>query len=339
MVKVLTLKLPWLEPGFVPDTLYEAPFVEFDATPRFNEVVEAEVSREPIDASLEAFALELLGAVEIQLDALTGPIHCLLSGGYDSRILATLLERLGKRPIYITDGDEEPQCSNTLDYLEIPKRRRYLHSLDRPDPYGLADATVRGYAPLYHQMRFMPGDEKATLVTGLGGGEWFSYPAAGWHTPRKHRTDHADLRAMWVDTWPQYWLLPDAWSTGYAAMLNPYCSPLYAKVANRCRSEWLVEVDRRNALDMVRKAMLDALDENLADLGWVPHQYDWRLDVAARDAIDDRFWRSWLAQKAPLKFDGLPSQMHGAEHACLMAGFAQWCDELIASGYEIRLSE
>ncbi len=38
----LTLKHPWLEPGFWPATLYESPFVELDATPTFDDVVRME---------------------------------------------------------------------------------------------------------------------------------------------------------------------------------------------------------------------------------------------------------------------------------------------------------
>jgi hypothetical protein len=67
----------------------------------------------------------------------------------------------------------------------------------------------------------------------------------------------------------------------------------------------------------------------------MPHDYDWRLDQDARDRIDRRYLGSWLGRRFHQPEWGMPSGMHEADHACLMAGFAQWCDRLIADGNEI----
>jgi hypothetical protein len=333
VVKTLTLRREWLEPGYVPDSLYEAPFEEMTNRPFFGDVADAEVDHSPYGFSIESFAADLVSVLDQQLDALYGPVHCLLSGGYDSRILAFLLEDFGIEPLYVTDGTEEPECGATLDLLGVPDERRHVYDLDQPDPYGLVDAECEGFAPLYSQMRFFPADPAAVLVTGLGGGEWFSYPAGGWHRGKKQRLPHTNLVNQWLDCWPQYTLLPDAWRRGYRDSLNPYCTPEYARVAARCRPEWLVEVNSAKGLDMVREAMLDSLDSRLAGLGWVPHDYDWHLNDADRDRIDDRYAGSWLARTFGL--GGRPSSMDRDDHACTLAGFATWCDRLIGRGYAI----
>ena len=330
----LTLDPAWLAPGFAPSTFSDSPFAELEAEHPYKDVVEAKLPARVTEQPLESFAADLVYAVELQLLELEGPIDCLLSGGYDSRIIAALLERHGRQPRYITDGDEEPSCTRTLDYLGVPASRRYVHDMTAFDPYGLVDATCEGWAPLYMQMRFMPADvEGRTLVAGLGGGEWFSYPAAGWHTAPP-RIPHTSLRNMWADTWPQYWLIPQAWGRGYLELVQPYTTVRYAQIATMCRSEWLVEVDPRRALDMVRKAMLDHLDTNLASLGWEPHRYNWRLSSQARDMIDARFRSSWLAQRFDLG-RLRPSLMHEDIHACRLGGFASWCDKLLSDGHEI----
>lgn len=308
----LTLNPAWLEPGFSPDGLYDSPFAGVSAQPRFDDVVTCKIKPGHAD-TLDGFA----------------------AVGGDRRARSGSARSRSTSP----DGEEEPECGDTLDLLEVPAERRYRHDMRQPDPYGLAGAECDGWAPLYFRMRFMPADAKATLVTGLGGGEWFDYPAAGWHAPRKHRVEHTDLRAMWIDTWPQYWLLPDAWADGYKAMVNPYASVAYARVANRCQPEWLVEVRGYPALDMVRKAMLDHLDGRLADLGWKPHVYDWRLGSQAADDIDSRYRRSWLGRMFHRAEWGKPSDMHHAPHACLTAGFASWCERLLASGHTIEVAE
>ena len=178
----LTFRREWVEPGYTPASLYEAPFEEMTTRPVFDLHVDG-----PIDTttlSLEEFADDLLGVVRAKIATLSGPVHLALSGGYDSRILAALLEQAGKEPLYITDGEEEPVCGAVLDALGVPVARRYLHDLDRADPYGITDGEIDGFAPLYSCMRFFPDGAGATLVTGLGGGEWFSYPAASWFGSR-----------------------------------------------------------------------------------------------------------------------------------------------------------
>lgn len=337
-VLTLTLKSEWLEPAFWPETLDEAPFVEFEAIPRFADVRRSKAPRASFDGTLDEFARQLLDAVRGQLAGLSSPVHCLLSGGYDSRALAWILEReMGVEPIFVTDGEEEPTTTRVLDYLGVPTSRRYVHDLDVDDPYGLVDATVTGWAPIYHQMSFSKPDPKATLVTGLGGGEWYSYPAAGWHRPRRHRTSHATFALAWIDTWPQYWLLPDAWARGYANAIHPYTTLDYARVANKAKSKW-VEIVGRGDLDAIRKAMLDSLDPKLATLGWEPHLYNWRLSNEQRDEIDDRFRESWLASETSVGDSLRPSLMHHDEYACLMGGFAQWCDALIEEGHDLQLA-
>ena len=327
----LTVNRDWLQPGFVADSLQDTPFVGVDQQPRFAAVAEAADDRPNSGRSLEAFAADLLTAVDRQLRPLERPVHCLLSGGYDSRILAFLLERAGKEPLYVTDGTEEPECADTLDYLGVPQSRRYTHDLGCPDPYGLVGSGCDGFAPLYSQMRFFPADADAVLVTGLGGGEWFSYPAGGWHKGKKHRLPHTNLVNQWLDCWPQYTLLPDAWGRGYRAGLHPYCTLGYASVAVCCRDEWLVETDPAKALDMVREAMLNTLDPGLAGLGWVPHVYDWHLTTEDAATIDERYAGSWLARTFSLA--GQPSRMDDDDHACTLAGFATWCDRLLDQGY------
>jgi hypothetical protein len=330
----LTLDPAWLLRDYEPETLTSSPFPELPATPPFPDVVEAELPERQTEQSLSGFASDLTWAVGEALIDIDGPIDCLLSGGYDSRMIATILELRGRQPRYITDGEEEPTCTHTLDYLGVPESRRYVHDLNQPDPYGLVDASCEGWAPLYFQMRFMPPDtEGRTLVCGLGGGEWFSYPAAGWHTA-KPRVPHSSLRNMWADTWPQYWLIPDSWARGYEELVCPYATVGYAKVANMCRQEWLVELDPKRALDMVRKAMLDHLDTRLARLGWEPHAYRWMLTADELEQIDARFRSSWLAQRFDLG-RLRPSLMHHDVYACRLGGFATWCDLLLADGHEI----
>jgi hypothetical protein len=328
MVK-LTLRREWLEPDYTPGSLYEAPFEEMEARPVFDLRLAGPV--EATHGNLEAFAHDLLNALRLQLFAVEGPVHLALSGGYDSRILAALMERAGMTPLYITDGEEEPVCSAVLDFLSVPVKRRYVHDLSRPDPYGVTNAQIDGFAPLYSAMRFFPDGAGATLVTGLGGGEWFSYPAADWFGSRKPRIPHDDLLACWLDTFPQYWPLPKAWASGYRAALNPYASDAYAAVAVRCRPEWLVLLDPATGLDAVRAAMLEAIDPALAPLGYMPHRYDWRLSGGQKDVIDMRYAASWVAQFHRDEW-GLPSEMDGAAHACTLAGFARWCEQLTEDG-------
>jgi hypothetical protein len=333
---ILTLREEWMDPAYTPASLYESPFRELDCTPTFGDVIEARHSPETAE-SLEAFAAGLVGNLERQLRRLEGPVHVLISGGYDSRILTFLLERMGLEPLCVTAGTEEPGCSQAMDIIGIPAERRYVHDMSGPDPYGLADATCRGFAQLYQQFRFMPGDPAATLVTGLGGGEWFSYPASGWLRGKERRLPGDDLVAMWLDCWPQYTLIPEAWARGYADALHPYCTVEYAAAAARCRSEWVRETPDNPALDLVRQAMLVHLDERLLEPGWAPHVYEWGLTEEQRDKIDERYLSSPIAGVFHQDEWGLPSAMDAADHACRLAGFATWCEELEMSGYEVRL--
>lgn len=334
---VLTVKTAWTEPGYTPASLYEAPFVDGFCEPRFNDVLAA-VGRGASLAkcSLEAFAAALVAELDRQIAEIDGQVHVLLSGGYDSRILTFLLERQGKQPLCITDGQEEPAFSHAVEVLGIPPERIYVHDLDEPDPYGLADATCDGFAPLYTQLRFMPADPDATLVSGLGGGEWFSYPASGWLRGKKRRLPGDDVVGMWMDCWPQYTLIPAAWARGYRAALHPYCTPGYASIAATCRPEWLRETAGNPALDLVREAMLMHLDERLIDPGWAPHLYEWRLEQEQRDRIDERYLASWVGRTYHRDEWGLPSEMDAADHACTLAGFASWCETLAANGAELR---
>lgn len=330
----LTLDPAWLRKDFAPAFFAHSPFPDMPATHPYIDVVEAEIVDRETEQPLSSYAADLVYAVEQELLAIDGPIDVLLSGGYDSRIIATILERRGRRPRYITDGDEEPSCTRTMDYLGIDESRRYVHDMSGSDPYGLVDAVCEGWAPLYFRMRFMPDDvEERTLVAGLGGGEWFSYPAAGWHSAPP-RVPHTSLRNMWADTWPQYWLIPDAWGLGYRELVMPYCTVRYATIANMCKREWLVEVNPKRALDKVRKAMLDHLDPKLAGLGWEPHRYNWRLSSQAKEMIDARFRSSWLAQRFDLG-RLRPSLMDEDVYACRIGGFATWCDKLLSEGHEI----
>lgn len=332
----LTLNREWLRPGFRPASLFDSPFCELPCEPRFRDVLDHDLDDTETADTLLEFASLLAGELDRQISMIRRPVHCLLSGGYDSRALAFLLERHRLQPMYITDGTQDPACAHTLNLLEVPIGRRYVHDLTQPDPYGLSSASTAGWAPVYQHLRFSPSDtSEATLVTGLGGGEWFSYPAAGWHRGKRQRVPHTSLRNMWLDCWPQYTVLPDAWAKGYWQAAHPYCTVEYAAVATRARREWLHENTGLPALDAVRKALLDTLDSRLAGLGWEPHRYDWRLGQEERDRIDGRAAASWLWQTHADGW-GRPSDMDRDEHACTMAGFAGWCDELIADGMVIR---
>ena len=329
----LTLREEWMEADYAPASLFESPFLEMEHTPRFAEVLKAR-NGAPFQASRHEFAGALLDALIVQIRALDGPVHLLLSGGYDSRILACLLELADKEPLYITDGMEEPSCSQVMDLLEVPEERRYRHPMGEADPYGLVDATCDGFAPLYQMHRFMPGDPEATLVTGLGGGEWFSYPASGWLNGKPRRLPGDDVVAMWMDCWPQYTLIPDAWAQGYKKAVHPYCSLVYAKVAARCRPEWIKETPGNPPLDLVRSAMLDQLRDDLERPPWMPHVYNWNLSEDQEDKINARFWDSWVSDYWTQDL-GYPHQMDNAPHACTLAGFATWVEKLSSEGYEI----
>ena len=322
-----------MEPGYEPADLFEGVFEELPASPPFPEVIEARFA-EPYPGSLEQFARHLLSTVHVSLAHIEGPIHVLLSGGYDSRMIACILERLDKKPLYITDGMEEPSCGQILDLLGVPWERIYRHPMDGPDPYGLAEATCDGFAPLYQQLRFMPGDPEATLVTGLGGGEWFSYPASGWLNGKHRRLPGDDVVGMWLDCWPQYTLIHKAWARGYREASHPYCTVDYAKVAARCRPEWLQETPGNPPLDLVRGAMLAQLEERLLGPPWMPHVYPWNLSEEQKERIDDRFFESWVSDYYKDEY-GLPSQMDDAPFACTLAGFATWVDKLTTEGFVI----
>jgi hypothetical protein len=327
-----------MKPGFTPATLYESPFKGVDCAPRWQATYEqAEAhGKEPWPGSIEDFARGLLRALRVIIKTVEryGPLDLLIGGGYDSRILLALCHEAAIPVRCITDGEEEPYCSETLDYFDVPASMRYVHDLDRPDPYGLTDAVCEGWAPLYTQLRFTPPDtEGRTLLTGLGGGEWFSYPASGWHRGKPQRISHDTVVGMWMDCWPQYTLVPDAWARGYGHAFHPYCTPIYARVAARAHREWLVETDPP-MLDAVRRAMLEQLDPYLCQIGWAPHRYDWRLTAEQKQLIDMRFHDSPLAEFWKPAY-GEPSEMHDADHACLLAGFATWCDLLKAQGYTV----
>lgn len=332
---ILTLRGEWLWPGFVPGDLYDSPFIELPCVPRFAHVM---MLREPRTwrGTLDDFAGELIDTVAMTLSMIRGPIDVMVGGGYDSRILLVLLERLGLEARCVTDGEEEPECSQLLDYLAIPQERRYRHDLTRTDPYGLVGQSVPGYAPLYHMLDFAPPDRSGrTLVTGLGGGEWFSYPASGWHLGKQHRTDHRTLAAAWLDCWPQYTVLPDAWARGYAAAVHPFTTMPYARVADRCHPDWVRETPGRPELDWVRAAMLDYLDPKLKTIGWAPHRYDWRLTPSQCELIDTRYLDSQLAKDFHRPDWGLPSAMDRADHACKVAGLASWIELLEAEGHRV----
>lgn len=332
----LTVRTAWTELGYTPASLFESPFLEMDCTPRFNAVLEQTPRNgKQATCSLEAFAADLVNVLDRQIKQIDTPVHVLLSGGYDSRILAFLLERAGKDPLCVTDGTEEPHFTDAQEALGIPDSRVYRHDMGRPDPYGLAEASCDGFAPLYQQFRFMPADPAVTLVTGLGGGEWFSYPASGWLRGKTRRLPGDDVVAMWMDCWPQYTLIPAAWARGYNAAVHPYCTPEYAAVAARCRPEWLRETSDNPALDLVREATLVHLDERLLEPGWAPHVYDWNLASEQRDRIDARYLDSWVGRTFHHDEYGLPSAMDEANHACTLAGFATWCEQLTADGHEL----
>ncbi len=325
------LKKEWLEPNFIPDTLYQAPFDGMIAKPRFENVLTSVTDDTPSNSTLEQFAEKLVWVVTTQLKVIQGPIHCLLSGGYDSRILATIFEHVLQRDdvLYVTDGEETPQSTDTLDFLGVPPERRYKHDMKQADPYGLTTAVCDGFAPLYSQFSFTPKDkEGVTLVSGLGGGEWFSYPASGWHNGKKHRIPHNNLVSMWMDCWPQYSLLPDAWGRGYKSHVMPYCTAVYGKVANHARPEWVKESDFSPELDLVRMAMLDHLNPHLKKLGWVPHVYDWHLTDKERDQINMTYLTSPLGFTYHKNSWGMPGDMDAADFACTMAGLATWIDLL-----------
>lgn len=333
----MILNREWLEPDFQPASLDDSPFGKaLPAKPVFGQV--GDVSEHELwDGSLESFAAALVAVIEDGLRTLKSPLHLAVSGGYDSRLLLALCERWELAPLCCGDGMQEPVASQTMDYLGVPKSRRYVHDLDQSDPYGIADVQLDGWAPLYFGMSFFSPDPKATLVTGLGGGEWFSYPAAGWHNGHKARTPRATLVDWWLDTWPQYWLIPHSWAAGYARAFHPYCTPEYAAVATRCRPEWLVETKPELELDAVREAMLCVLDPELTTLGYAPHRYDWRLSSEEKADIDTRFHASWLANTFPAECNGkFPSAMDKDVHACTLGGFATWCDQLIAEGHPLQ---
>jgi hypothetical protein len=330
----LTLREEWMEPDYTPGSLYESPFREMQCKPVFEDVFKAR-NGTLYPGSLEDFASALLFEVDCALASISGPIHLLLSGGYDSRLLAALLERANREPLYVTDGMEEPSCGQIMDLLEVPESRRYLHPTDGYDPYGLADAVCDGFAPLYQLHRFMPGNLQAVLVSGLGGGEWFSYPASGWLNGKPRRLPGDDVVGMWLDCWPQYTLIPAAWAQGYKSAVHPYCTFAYAKVASRCRPEWLTETPGNPPLDLVRAAMLAQVDERLLGPPWMPHVYNWNLSDEQKERIDLRFWASWVSVDYWREEFGFPSDMAEAQHACTLAGFATWCERLTANGYTI----
>jgi hypothetical protein len=335
---LLVINRDWLAPDFQPATLTDSPLGEaLPATPAWGTMAEV-TEHEPWDGSLESFAAALVGVLELELAGIATPVHLAVSGGYDSRLLLALCERLGLDPLCCGDGTQEPVASKTMDYLNIHDARRYVHDLEQDDPYGVSSADIPGWAPLYFGMSFFSPDPAATLITGLGGGEWFSYPAAGWHNGHKARTPRATLVDWWLDTWPQYWLIPRSWAAGYARAFHPYCTPQYAAVATRCRPEWLVETKPELELDAVREAMLCVIDPDLTTLGYAPHRYDWRLSADEKDAIDERFHDSWLARSCREETVHLrPSRMHDDVHACTLAGFATWCDALIAEGHSLQI--
>ena len=334
----LTVNRDWLARDFQPATLTDSPFGErLPATPAWGTMPEV-TEHSPWEGSLESFADALVRTLRDGLANLKGmSVHMAVSGGYDSRILLAIAERLGLEPLCCGDGTQDPPASKTLGYLNVPKKRRYVHDLEQDDPYGVADAEVDGWAPLYFGMSFFNPSSTAVLVTGLGGGEWFSYPAAGWHNGHKARTPRQTVLDWWLDTWPQYWLIPCSWANGYATAYHPYCTAAYASVATRARQEWLVETRPELELDAVREAMLNVIDPKLCELGYAPHRYDWRLSNEQRDAIDERFERSWLAKTFPRETFGLqPSRMHDDVHACTLGGFATWCERLISSGHSLK---
>lgn len=337
----LTIRTDWLEPDYVPASLTEGAFHEMDCKPLFGAVYDAArgSSYQPYGGSLEEFAQDLLDPVIQMIRGVEDPIHVLLSGGYDSRMIAYICETIGKAPLYIGDGAEEPTWTKVLNYLNVPFERRYVHDMSGSDPYGLTHAMVHGFAPLYTQLRFMPyPTEPTTLITGLGGGEWFSYPASGWHLGKKERLPHNGVLEMWMDCWPQYTMIPEAWGRNYDFMLNPYCTPSYGMVAARCKEEWLYEIDRVGLpeLDAVRGAMLNHLDPKLASLGYQYHYYDWKLSDAHKLWIDSRYLESPFGSTFHRPEYGLPSGMELNKHSCTLAGFSTWCDVLATSGYEIR---
>lgn len=332
----LVVNPDWLEFGFQPDSLTASPFGDsMPAVPAWG-TMEQVSEHSPWNGTLESFAQALVAVLRDELRQLEGmDVHLAVSGGYDSRILLALAEELGLEPLCCGDGTQDPPATKTLDYLNVPQKRRYIHDLDKPDPYGVT-GTVDGWAPLYFSMSFLTPSSSAVLMTGLGGGEWFSYPAAGWHKGHKARTPRRTVLDWWLDTWPQYWLIPHSWGNGYAGALHPYCTPAYASVATRARQEWLVETHPELELDAVREAMLNVIDPKLATLGYAPHRYDWKLAPEQAEFVDERFQASWLAKTfrgitAPLQ----PSKMHHDVHACTVGGFATWCDKLIEEGHKL----
>lgn len=337
MTAKLTLKPAWLEPSYQPAMLDEAPFEEIHCVPAFVDVLhETPRPADPWPGSLHSFAAALLETLALQLKTIRGPVHLALSGGYDSRILAALAENLGLEPLIVSDGAEEPRCTLVQDHLGIPAARRYNHQAPhRADPYGIDGATLNGFAPLWQAIQFFPADTAdATLVAGLGGGEWFQYPATRWLDGKQRRTEGGDLVAYWIDTWPQYWLLPAHWASRYAHAVYPYATPSYAKVAARARPEWLTPATPD--LDVVRKAMLELLDPELVAFGWSAHNYPWNLTDSQRQRIDDRYLDSSIAVFHQPEW-GQPSMMDEAPHACTLAGFATWCQQLIKGGYRLQL--
>jgi hypothetical protein len=332
----LHLDREWLEPGFQPESLTDSPFGEtLPATLAWGDVAAKVKDHSAWEGTLESYGAALVEHLRGELLKLKGgSVHLAVSGGYDSRILAYLAEDSGLEPTYITDGSERPASLLTRDYLGVPEERRYLHDMNQDDPYGVADVTINGWAPLYFGMTFFPADSQAALVTGLGGGEWFSYRAADWHNGHLARTPRQTMVDWWMDTWPNYWLIPASWGNGYRKSVHPYCQVGYARLAARCKDEWLVETQPDVELDAVREAMLNHLDPDLIGLGYAHHVYDWGLTAKQRERIDARFRESWLGQ-LPEVTDAQPSLMDQDVWSCTMGGLATWCESLMAEGHAL----
>ena len=187
-------------------------------------------------------------------------------------------------------------------YSNAPYKDADYYDIGRPDQ------PVSGWVPVTYQMNFwrdiVPWEEEKShvLLSGLGGGEWFDYPARHLVPPRQF--DWCD--DLIVNRWCNYFLYNHEWAgalrSRFGAAVLPYFSAAYADLARRVRPEWLTLVDYAGVkIDRVRHAMLCLLGD--PETPYVGHDYRWNISDGRLEAMDTFYRRSLFNATYQADFD------------------------------------
>lgn len=220
------------------------------------------------------------------------------SAGYDSRILSGILAELRNEgyewDIHFRCHQPEGDGFNKIMRIEGWDEKQY--SVFRGPKVGHYDIgnpnqPMYGWMSYKCQMNFwrdiIENENDYIMISGLGGGERFSYPALGKSTPTNY--DYCDNKILnrWLNFFRDRGKFCGYWQNMFDELLLPYMSYDYIEMSCKAREEWIGIYDNR--LDYVRKALIEEIDVDLLNIDWQRHDYNWSMEESRKDEME-RFW-------------------------------------------------